>query len=541
MTVEQIAARLNEKASEEGFQIANLPELRKKHLNKERLPGTIFTQKTIFDNYAFHHGGRDELQFNFGRETVEGKTVTRYGLCISVQFSPSLHNPIEKLLPYRKSFDACFEAHPEFFRNFEMWYYEDGFRHRNVRPGKIPDTWFQEKNFIVLGKLIGKPLTKLNEEDLKEILLGFDQLMPIYRYCVLERTPHTQRQTRIARLCWNLNGWVMPSGAEGKSKDRNSHECQYGFGHEEWLLDVGKLIDGYHYAFLEPIRKAQNAFERKRYDVRLYSIDGVTRKRYMIGTIKNVEVIDSSTAVKIKQKYIALGWLDEMKQQLKTVGAKPGNLETGGGIDIFNVRFRPIEMHIKNAYQELGSENPLRGISRYVFARDRVGFSNNQIEEDFQFQPRSSLKDTAKVILKMQKRLREPVEIEISNLHAAISDALTKHFDRLKGWKNVTPEHRVNQGASRIDIVVKHGNDLIFYEIKTYNSLRTSIREAIGQLLEYSHWTSHNRANRMIVVTQQHSDISDAKKYFKHLREKYGLPIYFQTYEIQQDILSEEL
>ncbi len=56
-------------------------------------------------------------------------------------------------------------------------------------------------------------------------------------------------QKRIARVAFNTNGWIMPSGSYGKSKDSGTHEGDYGYGHEEWLFDTSKLIDGYHYSF----------------------------------------------------------------------------------------------------------------------------------------------------------------------------------------------------------------------------------------------------------------------------------------------------
>jgi len=49
MNIKQIAERLNEKATTEGFKIAELPELRKKYLGKKQLAFKIFTDKTIFD------------------------------------------------------------------------------------------------------------------------------------------------------------------------------------------------------------------------------------------------------------------------------------------------------------------------------------------------------------------------------------------------------------------------------------------------------------------------------------------------------------
>jgi len=74
-------------------------------------------------------------------------------------------------------------------------------------------------------------------------------------------------EKRVARLAWNDFGWVMPSGPFGKSEHKDSHEAKHGYGHEEWLFDTSKLIKGFHYGFLEPIRKEQDAYADKIYDV----------------------------------------------------------------------------------------------------------------------------------------------------------------------------------------------------------------------------------------------------------------------------------
>jgi len=92
MNIQQVAEMLNKKAINESFKIAQLPELRKKYLRKMQLPSKILTAQTIFDGedqYAFHHGGRDEIQFNFGEEIVDDELITRYALCFSLKPSRS--------------------------------------------------------------------------------------------------------------------------------------------------------------------------------------------------------------------------------------------------------------------------------------------------------------------------------------------------------------------------------------------------------------------------------------------------------------------
>lgn len=132
----------------------------------------------------------------------------------------------------------------------------------------------------------------------------------------------TDNEKRVCRITWNQDfGWIRPSGPYGKSKDVESHEFINGFGHEEWLFDTGKLIEGYHYGFLQPINAHPKTYEGRIFDIWLYTIDGVSGKRYWIGEIKNLIVINNDEAVNITDSYRTRGWLNEMLQQLDSVKA----------------------------------------------------------------------------------------------------------------------------------------------------------------------------------------------------------------------------
>ena len=96
-------------------------------------------------------------------------------------------------------------------------------------------------------------------------------------------------------------------------------------------------------------------------------------------------------------------------------------------------------------------------------------------------------------------------------------------------------------GGNRIDMVEQVPDGDIFYEIKTYPSLKTSIRMAIGQLLEYSLWTEQEKAKELIIVTQVMPDSTDAKKYLPHIRKTYNIPIYYQSFNIETNELSEKM
>ena len=96
------------------------------------------------------------------------------------------------------------------------------------------------------------------------------------------------RLKKIARICWNTNGWTCPSGRIGKSKNKDSYEYKYGFGHEEWLFDIAKTINGYHYGHIQAVASyKENLF----FDLPLFTINDKTKQRYWVGEILDVEPV----------------------------------------------------------------------------------------------------------------------------------------------------------------------------------------------------------------------------------------------------------
>ena len=76
-----------------------------------------------------------------------------------------------------------------------------------------------------------------------------------------------------------------------------------------------------------------------------------------------------------------------------------------------------------------------------------------------------------------------------------------------------------------------------FFEVKTVDAKET-IRESIGQLLEYSHYPTTNRAEKLFIIGPQEPDEKD-RAYLQLLREKYKLPIWFRWYESKENKLNE--
>ncbi|MBA3312141.1 MAG: hypothetical protein H0T47_02445 [Planctomycetaceae bacterium] len=123
-------------------------------------------------------------------------------------------------------------------------------------------------------------------------------------------------------------------------------------------------------------------------------------------------------------------------------------------------------------------------------------------------------------------------ELEVALRHNELQASL---HDRLGeaavGKSNVGVEIRSGCGT-RIDVVTRNGDSYWFFEIKTAHSPRACIREAIGQLLEYSFWPGAQEAARLVIVGESPLD-SEAEEYLNRLRERFDIPVYYEQLSLQ--------
>jgi hypothetical protein len=173
LNITAIASKLNKLAPQ--HPIGKLQDIRAELKNLKRRPGNkIFSESTMFEGYAFHHGGRTELQFNIGYAD-DGHDNLRYGVAFSFEPSQTLPS-IDGLVSKVKFFNDFLELNAGDFGDMRMWHY-DPERSTDYRPSVIPSSLVKKGVFVFLGNR--QPGKKLNYE---RILDDFDRLLPLYRY-----------------------------------------------------------------------------------------------------------------------------------------------------------------------------------------------------------------------------------------------------------------------------------------------------------------------------------------------------------------------
>ena len=152
--------------------IGGLAELRARLKGRARLPRDLFPKSTVFDTYAFHYGGRKELQFNVGLDNGE----LRHGVAFSLETNQTLPK-IDVLIPKIGRFNNFMELYAEKYADMRIWYYDGDTSSGYFMPASIPAVWVQEGVFIFLGRR-----QKVTEVDYDLLLDDLDRLLPLYRH-----------------------------------------------------------------------------------------------------------------------------------------------------------------------------------------------------------------------------------------------------------------------------------------------------------------------------------------------------------------------
>ena len=113
----------------------------------------------------------------------------------------------------------------------------------------------------------------------------------------------------------------------------------------------------------------------------------------------------------------------------------------------------------------------------------------------------------------------------VAHRHAAMQNELYEDLVKTHGPSKVAAECLTSAGRLA-DIVVEVGGGYTTYEIKTARSPRDCIRQALGQLLEYTCWPGSGSLVEMYVVGLTAPD-SRTLAYLERLRGKFGLPVYY--------------
>jgi hypothetical protein len=62
----------------------------------------------------------------------------------------------------------------------------------------------------------------------------------------------------------------------------------------------------------------------------------------------------------------------------------------------------------------------------------------------------------------------------------------------------------------------------------------------LAQLLEYAYYPNRDNATKIVVVSPN-AVTKEAQSYLEHLRRRFGIPVYYQRYDPEQEALEDKI
>lgn len=329
-------------------------------------------------------------------------------------------------------------------------------------------------------------------------------------------------QDMLYRICWNTNGWQRPTG----SANDNGYPGKNGFGHEEWNFCFKDIFNDYIYAFLyfkpsnRVLKKTNNTFK-----IGFWTFNPYTNEKILVGVYNNAEYI--------RDKDLEYKKLDEH--------FKVNNIYKRRIKELLIARPEMIYKRAKNEIEFLVSK---KGLS-YRCPVDKVktfDINDNLVLPDEIDGKKVSHRFTTPTYINSLDNLIDEIYKKDNNLipfvedgyYREVSDNLkyitkehNKLLKRLTDWLSNNDYKEICKKENRVDIECLDLNDnLCRFEIKITANIGTtrSIRESLGQLLEYNFYGARKKADRWIIILDKEPTYDDII-FLKKLKNKYKMPL----------------
>lgn len=154
---------------------------------------------------------------------------------------------------------------------------------------------------------------------------------------------------------------------------------------------------------------------------------------------------------------------------------------------------------------------------------DDIDFFLKDSDSDsgFVFKPGHSVRKTGSVLVK-KSDLFSRVGLRHNYIQNKLYEDLVGEFG-----KDCVGTEQLAPGGKLIDLVVKNEEFCWFYEIKTAESSRLCIRQALPQLLEYAYWGGGKyKVDRLLIVAE--APITEqAEQFLSRMRDQHSIPVYY--------------
>jgi hypothetical protein len=467
-----------------------------------------------FSGYAFHKGGRGELQFNVG---LEEDGYFRYGIAFSLEPTRNLPDPLAVLRPKIDRFNAAIATFPE-LRPLRMWRDLGDQRFEKSAAGPLLSGDLVPGSFLFIGWIVDTNAHGATQDMVDRAATALASLLPVYEY--VESVDTQPVRHKVARLCWNKDFWQQPTGREGKVTKAGAFEAQYGYGHEEWLFDLSTAREGWKYGFIQALNNSRN-YAGETLDLLLYTVDDKTRSRYWVASVRNVQVLTADEAAAAVRLLERTEVLSSMRQQVRDMGLDSSQLDIDDSVSVVNLRYRPEDLTLF----EPPVQFPVGLLADYYGILQDVPEGQQDVARGRH--SADTVRERNIGVLSVKRRAYvadSEVSLEHKRWQTVLKETLKNDLPRAE----IAVEAYVSNHC--VDVYVKQDGKHFFVELKTHSVTRQAIREALSQLMEYSLWPpSGPRADYLVIVAP--GNPADGEDYLSLLRERFGLPVYYLQFK----------
>lgn len=515
-----------------GTPLEHFYELRQRLKGRGYLHGELFQEvhgaEGPLKGFAFHRGGRQELQFNVA---FEDDGFFRYGVALSLQPGKYLPDPLAvfaaKIARFNQAVSSGVVQSP-----LQMWAFRNHEQIFEGPLGPVSEELASVGTFIFVGERI-QTANGPNDQVLDRSVEVLVSLLPLYEY--VEGAGDAKPQLRpqksveagaipkyVARLSYNSQRWWRPTHASEVKEAGDSYRSRFGFGHEDWLFRNDWLLDGWRYGFVQGVNKSRNALLKRNtpFDLRLFTMAAPGDRR-AVAEIAEVECLTDGAALEAVGAFERNGWLDLMRDEVIAAGGDVGAL----GQDAFapfvlNMRYRLDNVRWLDANTPLAPSDPIHRLKRYSLCRvpgamdsaaplwrGRAGIPHLPEPED------------------LGRRFSAGGWITYSPEHIRMQRALVRELTEKY------PEAEIVCERDFVDVMVRTTDEILLFEVKSDLNPLSAVRKALGQVMEYALHPrrKHDLPVRLVIAGRRPLE-GDDLTYFEHLKRLFGLPLtYWQV------------
>lgn len=346
-------------------------------------------------------------------------------------------------------------------------------------------------------------------------------------------------EKRIMRLTWNTNNWELPISHTWKPADQGkpnvAHEHQYGYGHEEWLFNPRYRKGDFQYGYIRGVDHMSQTVESISKLI-LFTINPIDKKRYLIGKLVNVEIIEGYEEEIKLFKPVYDKYFEDMVRELKIIGADYQYFKKSGLFP--NVKFKWADAEIYNdaILSDTLNSDKYKRFQPYILDEDL----EKVLEGDLTTKNKLVFKAGIAANASFYNKTTTAGTTHVNRYHSNITNDLNKFLNEVKGYNNDQISIELTKvGGAIVDAAVKIDQTLILFEIKTSSTGLGNIRQALGQIFEYALLDDKVNISHLYIVGPAALKKLE-QDYWDRLKEIIKIPMTYLEYDNQAQALKDK-